>query len=411
MRLDMLSVGLVVSLGLCGIGLAAAQETAPQGAANPGPWAVTPVAMCRFEIDVRQMGNPHVALGQLLGGRQTVCPFFANQSSPAIALVMQWGKTCKMELATGLRANNATALNFSQFASQTVACDPMYRQTTPEASSAPGAVFVITAREHVRATPFDTQEFSQHENEVHRLLTAGGLPISYADGWGENDIHYFCFEMMKGADVDPLAFLRSGSPWLSREGKEHRSGAPNCVLATRQFGVEAPRRGPATRVTPETYSLSIRRSTASHDHEPYRAAVLDSFQRSGLQTQKVAADPAVHSILPDQDTYSTYKLLPEHIGDQYGIIRFNYVGLSLHVPVLTSRLCEAIYSALRTTDSFILQADESAPNIAPEGVHGSPPEHQVLTDLTWVHDPTELCRALQPSFDRWRIEASQPVDR
>jgi len=402
MRRAALVVSAAFALALLGVGWALCQQPVSHGPTNPGRWVATPVATCEYDINAQQAPRPHEAMSQLVGEHQTVCPFVSGQPAPVLALVTSFSEACSLSGAPDLKVVKRTQVTLRQFVTDEQRCDPLLgaTPTPPGASTSAGPVFVITAHEP------DAQSSLQHFSEVHDALARSGLPINYAISWGENGTQFFCFEMMSGEDLDPLTYLKAHSPWLSSEGKEHRSSAANCGKATRELGVEAPTRGQPEETIPSQYVLSIKRSTASPQDEDYRSAVVNAFGQNGAAPVRESSDPKEQTMLADKDTYAKFDLGVSDLPDTNAVAEFTQMGLRLRITKVSPDLCAGLFAALVATDSYVAKADYEAPDIAPQGVRGDPPARAVIRSLTWVGDAKDLCHAIQPSFDRWRSAAA-----
>jgi hypothetical protein len=71
-----------------------------------------------------------------------------------------------------------------------------------------------------------------------REVGLSGLPVSYLLTEGRNGTSYVCLEMMSGATMDPLAFLRSDGAKIPATTTEAENPAPTCRLAFKALGME-----------------------------------------------------------------------------------------------------------------------------------------------------------------------------
>jgi hypothetical protein len=387
----MRTAGLVVGLASILSAAAAFSEDSSHlafGSSNPGPWAARPISSCRYEFDARNLTAPRLALSRIGGGRQTTCPFIEGQSTPVVVFALESGETCPLEVESGLKATKATLLSQREFAAELVRCSPLF---TPATSDAPGGAFLISARDSPSPLFGNTDSFAAHEVEINRLAASQGLPFGYIGGWANNDVHYFCIELMKGANIDPLEVLKSSSAWLARSGREMHIASGGCARASFSYRTA----GPDLQVRQTKLDVHFLRSTVSPKGRDFQISVISQFARSGFKTKRLE-----RQLIPgiSADDYASYSFDLGGNGSGQGEILFSPLSFSLDLKSPTPALCAAMFGAMSATDSFASPVLDR-PALLPIGIHGKPPPRRILTSVRWVRDGAELCDGLRARED------------
>ena len=78
---------------------------------------------------------------------------------------------------------------------------------------------------------------SSRKSPGRRRTELAGLPVYSLEVRGTGAAGYACFEMMRGAEVDPLAYLRSTGAPVPPGTTERLGVAPNCYMAYHLMGL------------------------------------------------------------------------------------------------------------------------------------------------------------------------------
>ena len=375
--------GAALAVALAGLAAAPAARQSPA----PTAWTVTPVAFCRYDVNISGLADPHGQLGKLRRRSAVVCPFAGNgTSSVRLFLATADASTCSPADLPGLLVSNAVQLPHHEYDRQAGRC--YYKDQLLGDERAPGKVFLITA--HPPARLLDLS------GKVSGLLRYEGLPVRWfeAAGFsgikGKEDTEYLCFEMTADADIDPLAYLRSASIEVPASAHEELSDSPNCFAASGKLqnpDYVPPPRSALVGNDVHAFSFGLRESSISLAGRAFKDAVVDSLAANGLP----------HIVRGDG------RFDPLSVGDgrSFAIDYVDRPKASFETTRLTPALCSAMFAAMQKTSAFIPPPDDESPTIVLSGVGGGPPPQYQVLSLVTVGSPTELCAALQPAFDRW----------
>jgi|HubBroStandDraft_1064217.scaffolds.fasta_scaffold32439_4 hypothetical protein len=374
------------SLMIVGLGLA----TRSSGDATDPKWVARPVALCRYEIDIRGMETPHGKLARAWPDIEQVCPFIAGRQAEVTAFVAHDGSSCDPP-PRSIRATSVKAISIREYDRQKFKCDALLADAAPAHLGSRGKVYVV--RVPLDAPPgYDDAPNQRIQTAFVQAVQREGLPFRYAQGWMENETHYFCFEMMPGADSDPLADLRAASVPLLERATEQRSSEPNCILAARANGVELPQWGRMT--TPQHFEIRLRGSTAA----PAGDAFLSAVSR-GLSAAGFVADTKEASYDIVQRSRGTVIATMMVVADD----GMSVPGFRIITDNLSQSVCRALYAAMSSADAFVASDGDEPGAILPASIKGGQPRpsEPFFPTITRVHDGKELCVALRPAFDGW----------
>lgn len=199
----------------------------PSVSAQQSGGSERPIAFCRYDIDVRRLPDPHVRLGHLLA-RYATCPFIAGQFAPARMYTIEIGATeCSGEALKGLPIVTATRISRAEQQRDSSECFPLWKPTQID-KPAPGKVYLLQAPRR----NFNYRRPSDPLGDIAiRVTELAGLPVSQLEVQGNERVSYACFEMMPGAEIDPLTYLRATSEPLPAGTTETEGVADNCLHA------------------------------------------------------------------------------------------------------------------------------------------------------------------------------------
>jgi len=365
--------------------LAAAPETAAR-------WTVTPMAFCRYDVDVHDITGGYDQLGKATdagvsaaavhSATQITCPFLVGRDIQAQVYIARPGTTCTPADLPSVRVTTATRLSVHDF-NQQIRCAAFLKSTPPVSQNAPGGAYLLVMPWLWNPTSPRGQFEPQVANRITQLVWTEGYPVSYFDAGGDGKSYYICFEMLKGASMDPFQYFKAVH-LIFPVGTHELSSSTNCDGLERKAGYS-----PATRSWgsgDEPFKVQLRPSTNSPAGDAFIAAFSAAFEAAGLP-----APP------PDHGTYN-----PLVAGDARQVVveRLTSQEATFEVRALTPKVCEAAFAALTKLDAFIPPIDDESPTIVPVGTKGGPPPRYHALALVEVDSPARLCAALEPAMKR-----------
>lgn len=374
---------LVASLLLLIGGLGDAGAPDPQKART---WTETPVAFCRYELDVSSLDDPHQRLDDLAKDDQVVCPFAAKATRRVALFTETMGKrSCDSGDIPGFSVLDAELLTQHEFGSQLRSCGLFVAQPG-QREKAPGKVYIITFR------AADASQFGRVSSRVDAIVAREGLPVRAISVQGLGPNGYLCLEMTADADIDPFTYFRSKGVDLPPPAHELTSTAPNCFQAVME-AQHVPRAQMADALAgaagpmPQPFRLEVRGSSTSPTGKPFEDAFLHSLDEAGLP-HEVSADGEFSPMSPND----TRPLVVEAVRPTRVSFQFDH---------LTAKLCDATFATMVKTQGFIPPQDDQSPTIVLAGTTGGPPPRYLAISVRFVGSSEELCKVLKPAFDRW----------
>ena len=220
----------LASIALSAILLEISPIQAFSQSASPPPHSLT---YCRYDIDVRSMPNAHVRLGHILGVPYVTCPFIAGIRAPAhIYTTDNKSTNCDRNRLGDIPVLRSEKISRDQHWIDVRACFPAMK-APPESRKAPGEVILLQS-----PASDDPRNMNPIGTLAFRATGLAGLPVSYLSILGTTKIGYACFEMMKGADIDPLNYIRATSTSVPPGTIEKKGMAPNCHAAYTALGLQ-----------------------------------------------------------------------------------------------------------------------------------------------------------------------------
>lgn len=219
-----------LAAGLLVLALAlAAGAAAPAAPRRP---VAPPATYCRYDIDVRALPDAHARLGRIFGLGHATCPFITGQRQPVRLYTSSRTATrCDAAFLRGFRVVGAVRISLQDEQRGLRACMPFSR-STPTAARSPGKVYLLKA---------PAVNDPRNPNRIGLLAflstEVAGLPVYSLEVRGTGAAGYACFEMMRGAEVDPLAYLRSTGAPVPPGTTERLGVAPNCYMAYHLMGL------------------------------------------------------------------------------------------------------------------------------------------------------------------------------
>ena len=200
------------------------------GSLASGDEAARGPSYCRYDLDVSRQPDARFVIGHLRGQRYTTCPFLDEQPEPVRIYVEDRGSgACGDMPIGGLSTLRITAITGSAHDQALASC--LSGKSPQTEGAAAGKVYLLSASLGAHGDR-DLAEIAANE------LALAGLPVSHLDTRTQNGTSYVCFEMMSGATMDPLAFLRSDGAKIPATTTQAENPAPTCRLAFKALGME-----------------------------------------------------------------------------------------------------------------------------------------------------------------------------
>jgi hypothetical protein len=349
-------------------------------------WTVTPVAFCRYDVDVSKVDNPHLKL-EAIGKRSlVVCPFASSTTAKIRLFTATADKTtCGATDLPGFSVLNATALSAHDYNQQSRSC---MATLSSQREPAPGKIYMITY------SALGGSASGHIFGRVAGISQYGGLPIHYITSGGWNNTEYLCLEMSSDADIDPLLYFKSASVDFPPSAREVVSSALNCMKAVnRLMGIpDAPSDAPLPTI--DAFQIRIRGSSSSPTGPAFDDAFLTSLADAGLP-HAFNADRTWSPLKQDD----TRPLVIEDLAPS---------RVEFEIRHLTEAVCAAAFATMAKTQGFIQPPDDQSPTIVLKGTTGAPPPRYQALAIQFVASAPELCAALQPAFDRWAASPTNP---
>jgi len=196
--------------------------------------AAAHVSYCRYDVDVSALANPYSKIGNISGLRYATCPFLARQRAPARVYVSN-SENCSAKDLRGLPIARVEPITKIINDRDLARCFPGGNSRSEPSSGDEAGIYLVegsigTDSKHDYAKSIGAIAF--------RAIGLAGLPIAHFQVRGSNSKVYVCLEMLRGADLDPLSYIKLAGQSVPSGTLQHRLSDANCDAAFRKMGLE-----------------------------------------------------------------------------------------------------------------------------------------------------------------------------